>query len=64
MTTMTVLIVLALLATFATLAWGLASMAQGGTYDKEHSEKLMFARVGLQLFAFVLLLVALAVSVV
>lgn len=58
MTLLTITIVLALMATVVTLAWGLGSMAAGGTYDAKHSEQLMFIRVGIQVFAFVMLLIA------
>ncbi len=58
MSLLTLTVVLALIATVVTLAWGVGSMAVGGTYDKKHSEPLMFARVGIQFFAFVVLLVA------
>ncbi len=58
MTLLTTAVVLALLATIVTLAWGLGSMATGGTYDAKHSEKLMFVRVGIQFFAIVMLLIA------
>jgi len=33
-------------------------MARGGTYDKEHAEKFMWERVGLQLLVIVLLVTA------
>lgn len=58
MTFLDLMIVLALMATIATLGWGVGSMAVGGTYDDKHSEKLMFTRVGIQVFAFVMLLLA------
>ena len=58
MSLLTLTVVLALIATIATLAWGLGSMANGGSYDKKHSEQLMFARVGIQAFTFVMLLIA------
>ena len=58
MTLLTTTIVLALMATIVTLAWGLGSMATGGAYDEKHSEQLMFVRVGIQVFAFVMLLIA------
>jgi len=58
MTLLTTTIVLALMATIVTLAWGLGSMAAGGAYDAKHSEQLMFVRVGIQVFAFVMLLIA------
>lgn len=63
MTLLTVTVVLALVATIVTLAWGLGSMAMGGSYDKEHSEQLMFTRIGIQTFAFVMLLIAVYLTV-
>ena len=63
MSLLTVTVILALIATIATLAWGLGSMATGGSYDEEHSEKLMFARIGIQTFAFVMLLAAVYLTV-
>lgn len=58
MSLLTITVVLALIATIVTLAWGVGSMAIGGNYDKKHSEQLMFTRIGIQTFAFVMLLVA------
>jgi hypothetical protein len=58
MTALNIVIVLALIATTFTLGWGLRSMSVGGKYDEEHSEQLMFARIGLQAFAVAMLLVA------
>ena len=52
-----------MVATVITLAWGLGSMAVGGSYDDKHSEQLMFARIGIQVFAFVMLLAAVYLSV-
>ncbi len=62
MSLLTLTVVLALVATIVTLAWGVGSMAMGGTYDKEHSEQLMFTRIGIQTFAFVMLIVAVFLS--
>ncbi len=62
MSLLTLTVVLALVATIATLAWGVGSMAMGGSYDKEHSEQLMFTRIGIQTFAFVMLIVAVYLS--
>ena len=59
---LTVLIIMALVATLVSLGWGLASMAQGGSYDAEHSARLMNARVGFQGVAVVLLLIVLLSS--
>lgn len=63
MSLLTITVVLALVATVITLAWGLGSMAVGGSYDDKHSEQLMFARIGIQVFAFVMLLAAVYLSV-
>ena len=58
MTILNVVIILALLATVIALGAGLWSMMHGGKYDAEHSEQLMFTRIGLQGVTFVLLLIA------
>ena len=58
MTILNFVILLALLATIVALGAGLWSMMHGGKYDAEHSEKLMFTRIGLQGMTFVLLLIA------
>ncbi len=58
MSLLTITVVLALIATIATLVWGLGSMATGGSYDEKHSEQLMFTRIGIQTFAFIMLLIA------
>ncbi|MBT8118369.1 MAG: twin transmembrane helix small protein [Gammaproteobacteria bacterium] len=63
MSLLTLTVVLALVATVITLAWGLGSMAVGGSYDEKHSEQLMFTRIGIQIFAFVMLLAAVYLSV-
>lgn len=63
MTLLTFTVLLALVATVATLAWGLGSMAHGGSYDEKHAEQLMFLRIGLQAFAFVALVIAVFLSV-
>lgn len=52
------LIIAALIATVVVLALGLRSMARGGDYDREHAEKFMWERVGLQALVIVLLVVA------
>lgn len=52
------LVVLAMVATMVTLGMGIAAMARGGEYDRQHSTQLMGWRVGLQ--AATLLLLALA----
>lgn len=59
MSLLSLLIMLALIATVGALGAGLVSMMRGGEYDRQHSTQLMFARVGFQGAALVLLLVAL-----
>ena len=58
MSILNIVVILALIATMITLGWGVRSMSKGGKYDEEHSEQLMFTRIGLQAFAVVMLLVA------
>lgn len=58
MDVLTILIVMALVATIITLFLGLISMGSSGSTDRELSEPLMWARVGLQGIAIILLLVA------
>lgn len=58
MTLINTLIIAALIATFIVLALGLRSMARGGDYDREHAEKFMWERVGLQALVVALLIVA------
>lgn len=62
MNILTITVIMALIVTVAALAWGVGSMAHGGTYDREHSEKIMFTRVGLQAVAFALIVLALILS--
>ena len=57
MSLINVFVILALVATVVTLVLGLRSMAIGGEYDRDHSEKFMWERVALQGLV-VLLLVA------
>lgn len=59
MSLLSLLIILALLATIGALGAGITSMVRGGEFDRKHSTQLMFARVGFQGAALVLLLVAL-----
>lgn len=56
------LIIAAVIATIFILTLGLTSMARGGTYDKEHAEKFMWERVGLQLLVVILLVAAVVLS--
>jgi len=62
MNILTTAVILALIGAVATLVWGVRSMAQGGSYDQEHSEKLMFMRVGIQTAAVILIIAALLFS--
>lgn len=62
MSLLTTVIILALIATIISLAWGVGSMVHGGQYDEEHSIPLMSARVGFQLLAVVLILIAAVMS--
>lgn len=55
---LTVLIVLALLATALSLLLGLVTMGQGGKFDRFYGTRLMWARVGMQGLAVVLLVLA------
>ena len=59
MALLNLVIVLALLATISALGFGLFSMARGGTYDVEHSERFMSARVMFQGIAVLLIIAAL-----
>lgn len=54
-----IVVVLALVATVITLFLGLLSMSGGEAVDRDFSEPLMWARVGLQAFAVAMLVVAL-----
>lgn len=55
--------ILAAIATAAVFFVGLRSMARGGAYDRQRSGQLMSARVGLQLLAFVLVMLAVFLAV-
>lgn len=59
MDTLTILIVLALLATVVTMLMGIFSMGTGGATDQYAGERLMWARVGLQALAVLLMAAAL-----
>ena len=52
------LIIAALVATLIVLVLGLRSMAKGGDYDREHAEKFMWERIGLQALVILLLVAA------
>jgi len=58
MDALNLLIFAALLATLVVLVLGLRSMSKGGDYDREHAEKFMWERIGLQGLAILLLVVA------
>jgi hypothetical protein len=60
--TLNIIIFLALLATVTTLGIGLLSMALGGTTDKEFGERFMWARIGVQTLAVLLIMLALYLS--
>ena len=62
MNILTMAVILALVAVVATLVWGVGSMAHGGSYDREHSEQIMFTRVAIQAVALILVIVALFFS--
>jgi len=59
---LTTMIMFALIATLAALGTGVVSMVRGGEFDRKHGNQLMFARVGFQGLAILLLLVALIVA--
>ena len=56
---LTLVIILALLATVVALCFGLISLGQGGSFDKDFGTGFMWARVGLQGLAIGLLVLAL-----
>ena len=58
MDALNLLIFAALLATLVVLILGLRSMSKGGDYDREHAEKFMWERIGLQGLVILLLVVA------
>ena len=55
---LSILIVLALFATVIVMMLGLFAMGKGGELDEKSSTLLMWARVGIQAFAILLLIVA------
>lgn len=55
----TVLIAFAILATVVSLLFGLVSMGQGNRFDRKSGSGYMWARVGFQAAAVILLLLAL-----
>jgi len=52
----------ALIMTVGLIGTGVWSMAHGGEFDRKHSTQIMFARVGMQGVAFLLLLLAVYLS--
>ena len=58
MNLLTVVIILALLATAMALLFGLMSLGQGGSIDKDLGTGFMWARVGLQAFTVAMLILA------
>ena len=58
MDALSVVIVLALLAVIVVMMIGLFAMGHGGNLDKKLSTRLMWARVGIQAFAILLLVLA------
>ncbi len=62
MSLLTLTVVLALIATIATLMWGIGSMTTDGSYNEKRKERLMFTRIVIQVFAFVMLLAAVYLS--
>ena len=58
MNLLTIVIILALLATVVALVFGLMSLGQGGSFDKDFGTGFMWARVTLQGFAVVMLVIA------
>lgn len=59
----TTIVLLALVATALSLIMGLYSMSRGGEFDRVHSTQYMVLRVGSQAAAFLLLLLALFLTV-
>lgn len=64
MNLLTLMVILSLVAVVAALVWGVGSMAHGGSYDREHSEQIMFTRIGIQAIAFILIVIAVIYSIV
>ncbi|MCH8071737.1 MAG: twin transmembrane helix small protein [Proteobacteria bacterium] len=54
----TIPVMIALMATIVVLFIGIFSMARGGDFDQQHSVQLMFTRVGFQVAAIILVIVA------
>ena len=64
MNLLTLLVLVSLVAVVAALFWGVGSMAHGGSYDDEHSEQIMFTRIGIQAIAFILIVIAVIYAIV
>ena len=62
MTLFSTAIVPALISTITALVTGLASMAHGGKFNRNHSGQFMIARAGSQSIALALLLIALYIA--
>lgn len=54
----TIPVMIVLIATVVVLFVGIVSMARGGQFDRQHSVQLMFARVGVQAAAVILIIAA------
>jgi hypothetical protein len=54
----TIPVMIALMATIVVLFIGVFSMARGGDFDQQHSVQLMLTRVGFQVAAIILVIVA------
>ncbi len=63
MNILTLMVILALIAAIGVLIWGVGSMAHGGTYDREHSDQIMFTRIVVQAVAFALIILAIIYAV-
>ena len=63
MNILTLMVIVALIATLGVLIWGVGSMAHGGTYDREHSDQIMFTRIVVQAIAFALIVLAIIYSI-
>jgi len=55
---LSVVIILALIATISVMVLGLFALGKGGEMDERHGTHLMWARVGIQAFAILLLIIA------
>ncbi len=62
MSILTIAIMGALLLAIAVMGAGVWSMVHGGEFDKKHSTSFMFARVGMQALAVLLVFLALYIT--